>query len=153
MKNAFVKHGTAIVRIVLGAVFLYAGILKATDTTAFAGSIAAYRILPYFGNYLAAAVLPFLEILCGALLVTGWRARVAAIVTVLMNLVFIAAMVSAVARGLEIDCGCFKQGAKEAPLLAIGRDMLFIAMALLVLWQEWRSSISVNPLAVRDKIP
>jgi uncharacterized membrane protein YphA (DoxX/SURF4 family) len=153
MRNAIVKHGTAIVRIVLGAVFLYAGILKASDTTAFAGSIAAYRILPYFGNYLAAAVLPWLEIICGVLLVTGWKARTAATVTVLMNLVFIVAMVSAIARGLEIECGCFKQGAKEPPLLAIGRDLLFIAMALLVLWQDWRRSITVTTLAVQDKIP
>jgi putative oxidoreductase len=153
MKDAILKHGVAIIRIVLGAIFLYAGILKANDTTAFAGSIEAYRILPYFGNYLAAAVLPWIEIICGALLVTGWRARVSATLTVLMNLVFIAAMLSAVARGLEIDCGCFKQGAKDPPLLAIGRDILFIAMALLVLWQEWRSSSTLQPLAVQDEIP
>ncbi len=152
MINAVAKHGVAVVRIVLGAIFLYAGILKVTDTTAFAGSIAAYKILPYFGNYLTASVLPWLEILCGALLVTGWRSRVAAIVTILMNLVFIAAMLSAVARGLEIDCGCFKQGAKEPPLLAIGRDIIFITMAMLVLWQEWRSSITDHPLAVRNKM-
>ena len=139
MTNPILKHGVAIVRIVLGALFLYAGALKALDTNAFAGNIAAYRILPYFGNYLAASILPWVEIFCGVLLVTGWRARVGATVTILLNLVFIIAMASAVARGLEIDCGCFKQGSSDPPLLAIGRDLVFVAMALLLLWHEWRS--------------
>lgn len=140
MTNPLLKHGIAIVRIVLGAIFLYAGALKAADTKAFAGSIEAYRLLPYFGNFLAAAIFPWVEILCGVLLVTGLRARVGAILTILLNLVFIAAMVSAIARGLEIDCGCFRQGAKDPPLLAIGRDLGFIVMAALVLWQDWRTT-------------
>lgn len=146
MSRPLLKHGVAIVRIALGAIFLYAGAVKAVDTKAFAGSIEAYRLLPYFGNYLAASVLPWVEVICGVLLVAGWRARAAATVTVLLNLVFIAAMVSAVARGLEIDCGCFRQGAKDSPILAIGRDLVFIAMAGLVLWQERRSGKGLPPL-------
>lgn len=138
MTGSVIKHGIAIIRIALGAVFLYAGALKAADTNAFAGSIAAYRLLPYFGNYLAASILPWLEIICGVLLVTGWKARTAAIFTILLNLLFIAAMASALARGLEIDCGCFRQGAKDPPLLAIGRDLLFIAMAALFEWHAAR---------------
>lgn len=140
MTGSLLKHGIAVVRILLGTIFLYAGVLKAADTKVFAGSIEAYRLLPYFGNYLAAAILPWLEIICGLLLVTGFRARVAASVTILLNLVFIAAMASAIARGLEIDCGCFKQGVKDPPILAIGRDLIFVAMASLVIWQDWRSS-------------
>ncbi|GAM10139.1 methylamine utilization protein MauE [Geobacter sp. OR-1] len=136
MTGSILKHGIAIVRIVLGAIFLYAGVVKAGDTKAFAGSIEAYRLLPYFGNYLAASILPWVEIICGVLLVTGWRAKAGATVTILLNLVFIVAMASAVARGLEIDCGCFRQGAKDPPLLAIGRDILFLVMAGLVLLQD-----------------
>ena len=54
-----------IARFVLGGVFLYAGFVKITNPTAFAGEIAAYRILPYFGNYLAASILPWVETICG----------------------------------------------------------------------------------------
>ena len=140
MSNPIVKHGVAIIRILLGAVFLYAGILKIVDTTAFAGSIAAFRILPYFSNYLVASILPWLELFCGALLVTGWKARPAAVLIALLNVVFIAALASAIARGLDIDCGCFKQGAKEPPLHSMVRDMVFLVMAILVLWQDWRRS-------------
>ena len=80
-----VSRGTflVIVRIVLGGVFLYAGFAKITDPTAFAGSIAAYRILPYFGNYLVAAVLPWVEVLCGLLLIVDYRTRGAAAIVAL----------------------------------------------------------------------
>lgn len=140
MQNPLIKHGIAIVRICLGAVFLYAGMLKIVDTTAFAGSIAAYRLFPYFFNFLVAAILPWLEVICGVVLVTGWRTRPAAFLILLLNLFFTAALLSALVRGLEIDCGCFRPGAADPPLMAIGRDLIFMAMAGLVIWQDWRRS-------------
>ena len=140
MDSPILKHLIAVGRIVLGAVFIYAGVVKVADTTAFAGSIAAYRILPYFGNYLLASVLPWLEIICGAILVVGWRVRGAAVVIALLNVVFIVALLSALARGLDIDCGCFRPGAKTPPMEALIRDLIFLLMSLIVLWQDWRSS-------------
>jgi putative oxidoreductase len=125
------------VRVILGGIFIYAAILKISDPVAFAGSIAAYQILPYFASYLTAAILPFVELVCGLLLVTGYRVKGGAIIIALMNLVFIVALASAIARGLDIDCGCFKQGgAKTSPWLAIGRDLIFLAMTCFVLWSE-----------------
>lgn len=142
MDSSILRHLISIGRIILGAVFIYAGIMKISDTTTFAGSIAAYRILPYFGNYLLASILPWLEILCGALLVVGWRIRGAAVIITLLNVVFIIALLSALARGLDIDCGCFRPGDKTPPMEALMRDLLFLVMALIVLWQDWRSSAS-----------
>jgi uncharacterized membrane protein YphA (DoxX/SURF4 family) len=146
MSSTFLKHGSAIIRIVLGAIFLYAGVLKAADTAAFAGSIAAYRLLPYFGNFLAASIIPWVEIFCGILLVTGWKARTGATLTILLNLMFIVAMALAVARGLEIDCGCFRQGAKDPPLYAIIRDLLFIVMAWVILRYDRLTGKGCPPL-------
>jgi uncharacterized membrane protein YphA (DoxX/SURF4 family) len=120
-----------IVRLVLGGVFLYAGFTKIGDPTAFAGIIAAYRILPYFGNYLVAAVLPWIEVLCGLLLVTDYRTRAAASCIALLNLVFMAALISTIVRGLDIDCGCFSTGGeKTSAWTALGRDVVLFAMAL-----------------------
>lgn len=94
-------------RLLLGGVFLYAGAIKAANVTAFAGQIANYQILPYAFNYLAAALLPYVEILCGVLLVVHWRMRPALLVLGGLNLVFMAVLTSALLRGLDIDCGCF----------------------------------------------
>jgi len=129
----------AAVRIALGAVFIYAALLKIADPVAFAGSVAAYRILPYFGSYLIAAALPFVELTCGVLLVLGYRVRSGALIIGALNLVFIVALGSAIARGLDIDCGCFKQGGeKTTPWMALARDLVFLAMTWFVLKVEAR---------------
>ena len=123
-----------IIRLVLGGVFLYAGFVKIADPTAFAGDIAVYRVLPYFGNYLAAAILPWLEALCGLLLIVGFRTRGAAAVILVLTSIFMAALVSTIVRGLDIDCGCFRQGGeKTSAWTALGRDALLLAAAFMVL--------------------
>ena len=126
-----------LLRIALGGVFIYAAVPKIADPVAFAGSVAAYRILPYFWNYFAAAVLPFLELICGVLLVLGIRVRTGALIIGVLNLVFMVALASAIVRGLDIDCGCFRQGGeKTTPWLALARDAVFLAMTAAVLRYE-----------------
>lgn len=135
------RYLVPLARISLGLVFVYAALVKVADPVAFAGSVAAYRLLPYFGNYVVAASLPFVELACGLLLATGYRARPAALVIAAMNVVFMVALASAIARGLDIDCGCFKQGGeKTSPWLALGRDAVFLAISFLVLKLDPKAS-------------
>jgi len=132
-----------IARIGLGCVFLYAGILKIRDPIAFAGSVAAYKILPYSLNFLVAATLPWVEALCGTLLIIGYRVRAAAAIVASMNLLFIFLLGSTIIRGLDIDCGCFRQGGeKTSAWIAIARDILFLTISLFLLSarKEWRFS-------------
>jgi uncharacterized membrane protein YphA (DoxX/SURF4 family) len=137
-----------LIRLALGGVFLYAGILKIADLVAVAGSVASYRILPFFGNYLVAAVIPWLEAICGLLLLAGWRTRGAAAVVLLLNLLFIAVLASALLRGLDIDCGCFRQGGqKSSAWTALFRDCFFLAGAVILL----RSSTKWPSLKFRGK--
>ena len=112
-------------RLILAVVFLYAGMLKANDVTAFAGQIAEYRLLPYAWNYLVAATLPYLELLCGLMLLLNLRVRPALLVLGGLNLVFMAVLLSAVWRGFDIDCGCFNPAAENptSPLVAFWRDL------------------------------
>jgi putative oxidoreductase len=127
-----------VIRIGLGLVFMYAGILKIVDPVAFAGSVAAYKIMPYAMNYLIAAVLPWVEVTCGLLLVIGYRVRAAS--CIVMNLVFIAALGSTIVRGLNVDCGCFRQGGGKTPAwVAILRDFLFLAAAISLFRQRTRT--------------
>ena len=135
--NTLKRYLPAAVRITLGAVFIYAAVVKIADPVAFAGSVASYKIVPYFASYLAAAVLPFIELFCGVLLVLGYRVKGGALIIGALNLVFMAALASAIVRGLDIDCGCFKQGgAKTSPWVALARDAIFLAMTLFVLKVE-----------------
>ena len=126
-------------RLVLGGLFLYAGFVKIADPAAFAGEIAAYRLLPYFGNYLAAAVLPWLELICGVLLVVGYRSMAAAAVILFLTTLFMAALASTIVRGLDIDCGCFRHGGeKTSAWTALGRDALLFVTGLIVVCAQKR---------------
>lgn len=125
------KQLTVLLRIALGGVFLYAGVAKASNPTVFAGSVAAYQIFPYAGNYLVAAVVPWIELICGALLIVGWRSRAAAALAALLTMIFIVFLFSTVVRGLDIDCGCFRQGGqKTTAWTAIFRDLLLLSAAI-----------------------
>ncbi len=140
MNHATKRYIGPAVRIGLGLVFVYAGILKILDPVAFAGSVAAYKILPYELNYLVAAILPCVETVCGLLLIIGYRVRAAACIIIAMNLVFMAALASTIARGLDIDCGCFRQGGEKTPAwMAIARDMVFLAAAVFLARQPGKS--------------
>ena len=126
-------------RLLLALVFIYSGYIKAADPVAFAGQVANYQLLPYAWNYLVAATLPYLEVLCGFLLLVNQRVRPALLVLFVLNLVFMLVLASAIARGLDIDCGCFNPNPdaaeKTSPLYALWRDagllLLMIATWLL----------------------
>lgn len=133
MKTKTRQHILTALRIGLGAVFVYAGILKIREPIAFAGSVAAYQILPYSLNYLVAATIPWVEAVCGIMLIVGYRVKAAAGIVAAMNVLFIVLLASTIVRGLDIDCGCFRQGGEKTPAwVAILRDIVFLTVALIL---------------------
>jgi uncharacterized membrane protein YphA (DoxX/SURF4 family) len=123
-------------RLTLALVFVYAGAVKMQDVVAFAGHVAAYQILPYAMNYLVAATLPYVEFLAGVMLLLNTRVRPALLVIGAMTLVFMAALVSVLLRGLAIDCGCFDPGGGQDVTagVALLRDIVLMALVVLVWW-------------------
>jgi putative oxidoreductase len=94
-------------RIVVGLVMLAAALGKIGDPTAFASQIHHFRLMPIAGENLLAITLPWIELLVGLALVLGVRARSGAWLALAMMVVFTAAVGQAMARGLDIECGCF----------------------------------------------
>lgn len=125
-------------RLLLGGVFLWAGAVKALDVPAFAGQVAAYQLLPYAWNYAVAATLPYVELLTGLLLVGNRHVKSAALLTALLNGLFMVILLSVLARGLSIDCGCFGPDGGTTPLQALGRDLVLLALAVAVYRQHDR---------------
>lgn len=98
------------VRLVLGAVFVYAGIIKALHPDAFALQVENYRILGYAPSVAVSLYLPYLEIACGLSLLSKSLYAGGLFLTGTLTLIFTAALCSAWARGLDIACGCFGSG-------------------------------------------
>jgi uncharacterized membrane protein YphA (DoxX/SURF4 family) len=100
----------ALARVVLAAVWLISGGLKAVDPHQTYLAVSAYDVLPAGAVGVVAAALPFVEIALGVLLLVGFGTRPAAVASALLLLAFIAGVAQAWARGLSIDCGCFGGG-------------------------------------------
>lgn len=118
-------------RCLLAGLFLAAAAGKIQDPLAFADSIAAYEMIPWKpGITLLALTLPVFEILLAVLLITGMWLRAALLGSGWLTAVFTVALVSAMARGLEIDCGCFGESAilNLAPGWAVARNAVILLL-------------------------
>ena len=94
----------------LGGLFVYAGALKIGNPIAFADSVATFKLLPEAVINPFALALPIYEILLGALLLANRAVGVAAMGLLVLCTVFFAALASALARGIPVECGCFGSG-------------------------------------------
>jgi uncharacterized membrane protein YphA (DoxX/SURF4 family) len=102
-------------RLVLSGVWLFAGAAKATDLPASVRAVRAYQVLSDSLATVVGAGLPWLELALGVLLLLGVAVRANALVSALLLLVFLTGIISAAARGLRIDCGCFGSGGELDP--------------------------------------
>ena len=119
-------------RLGLGLTFCAAGAAKVGDPQAFAAQLAAYHLLPERWLTLVALALPEVELLAGACLSAGFLAESSALVLGTLSLAFVGALGSALARGLDIECGCFS-GAAHVSLGQVGLDLILLVLALAVL--------------------
>jgi putative oxidoreductase len=120
-------------RFLLGLVFLYASVGKILDPKAFAENLIAYRIFdsPQTIKYVA-VTLPWIEWFCGILLVLGVFVRSVSTLTTVLLFLFLAGMISALWRGLEIHCGCFGSPQETIGTFSLLRDGFFLLVSLVV---------------------
>ncbi|HEY4441440.1 MAG TPA: MauE/DoxX family redox-associated membrane protein [Candidatus Elarobacter sp.] len=122
-----------ILRIVIGAILIVAGALKAGHGDLFAAQIAGFRIMPQPLIAPLAIALPYLEILVGAYLVLGLFTRITAWVAFAMLATFDLAIASAVVRGLHVSCGCFgPSDTTTTTWTEVARDAVFVLLAAIV---------------------
>jgi uncharacterized membrane protein YphA (DoxX/SURF4 family) len=136
--SKFLRILLLVLRVGLGALFVYAAWLKLRDPwQIFAMSIDSYRILPLQAVELAARVIPWLELAIGLLLIAGLWLRISGSIVSLLLLTFFALMVRAYAKGMAIDCGCFGPG-EAISWKTLLRDGTLLAAALLVTTMAFR---------------
>ncbi len=108
MKQALSILWPHAIRLLVGGIFIYAGYVKIMDPAGFAKNIYQYQLLPNDAAVnLTALYLPWLEVVCGGLLILAPRFRRGASALILtMLVVFTGAVVISILRGLDISCGC-----------------------------------------------
>jgi uncharacterized membrane protein len=118
-----------VLRVLIAALFLFAAISKLFDPSSFAQQIANYQLTPWTGTAALAVFLPALELCVGICLLFGrWESGALVWLAVLL-VIFSGALLSAIVRGLSIDCGCFGRSVENTgtlwPLL---RNLLLLGV-------------------------
>ncbi len=114
-------------RLILGVVFIYASLEKIQNPEGFAEVIYNYRMVPESLINIMAIVLPWLELICGVLIIVGVFVRGSALLIGAMLAVFIVALSSAILRGLDISCGCFTlEGGRDIAGRTLVEDVLLM---------------------------
>jgi putative oxidoreductase len=137
----FIYHAA---RILLGLVFIIASLDKIERPWDFGRAVYVYHVLDGSLAYLIsplAIIMPLIELVTGVLMIVNRWVRPAALLIFGMNVVFIIAIISVIARGMDIDCGCGLDvgilatiAGTQADLGALLRDFVILALNLIVLF-------------------
>jgi len=118
-------------QIVVGVIFLFAALPKIGDMGSFALQVHNYRMIPVALENLMAMTLPWIELVIALALLLGIHARSGAVLSAGLMVVFLVGIGQAVARGLDIDCGCFgTTRATGVGLTKLAEDVGFLVLAV-----------------------
>lgn len=126
-------------RVGLAAILITAAVTKYPPALG-VEAVEAYELFPPEIAELIGYTLPLFELALALLLLIGLATRYTGLVSALLMVAFIAGILSAMARGLSIDCGCFGGGGQVDPGetsygLSITRDLGFMALgAFVAIW-------------------
>ncbi len=113
---------------------MVAAVPKIIDLQGFYLSVDNYQIVPeQFISYFA-VFLVSLELVLGIFLILRVYLKEAALITIILNIIFIIALTSVIIRGIDISCGCFSKVGEAVSVNQIVRDVFFIFLASVVMF-------------------
>ena len=124
----------------IAAVFLAACYYKILRPGEFALSVATYGILPTVLINPFSLVLPWVELFAAFMLIVGFRTQAAALLMTAMMALFTIALVIALAKGLDMSCGCFasSEAGESINMLTLARDLAWLAISAYILVYDRR---------------
>ena len=150
LKKCFSHRYTTVgFRVILGAIFIWASLDKISHPEEFIKIVESYKLLPFSLAVIFAVSLPWIELICGLLLIAGTYTRSSALVLTSMLGSFMVAIGINLYRGADLSCGCFdvQTGSNDLWLTFI-RDIALIAMGLQILFFD-RGSFSLRNFLAR----
>ncbi len=132
-----------LLRLFFGFILIYASLDKLLHPVQFALAVENYRLISSAASRWVAIWLPYLELLTGLLLMSGFWEEAAGLTTTLLMGIFFIAIFQAYLRGLDISCGCFSVDGDAN--LGVGKVLenlaLLIGSIILVVLQHRRPTI------------
>ena len=110
------KYFIIFIRLILGAVFLWASFDKIIDPVRFAKNISNYHVVPFGLENSIAIILPWLEFLIGTGMILGIMVDGSIMISAFLLILFNILIAQAILRGFNIECGC---GLKDGQIVGI----------------------------------
>ncbi len=129
-----------LLRIGLGGIFVLASWDKIRHPAAFAEMIQNYMLLPEGMIHPVAILLPWVEAVCGVLLIAGRLTLGSVVIVNGLMIVFTAALAINMIRGVDMACGCFSVADESGGgnTWYLFRDLAILAVGVWVLLYEIR---------------
>ncbi len=155
-------------RLVLGGVFVYAGLSKlllpnthlwpmfvlkfslSMNLSSFAQQVESYKMISPEASQVVAHTLPFVEIVLGLLVLIGWRLRIWATAITVIMVGFLAVVTRAYVLHMDINCGCFGTPEKLTGMTVV-RDGAFTVLAMLMTIFAFLEARKPHPWSARKK--
>ncbi len=119
-------------RIAVAWFFIFAAIGKIADPLTFSKEMSNYGILPLFSINIISLFLPWLELFTAIMLLGGVRLKANSALISIMLIVFIAAVLIAMAKGLNINCGCVSHKITYVGWKKVGENSIMLLASLYV---------------------
>ena len=129
----------ALLRVVLGGVFVFAGFSKLLLPHAeVVAHIQQYQVLPDWLVSITATFLPWIEVGSGTALLAGFCTTPVTLLIAVQLLNFSALMGIVLVVGIPIeDCGCFGNlGLPETPLQVLIRDLIMLVLLVPIIYRQ-----------------
>lgn len=127
-----------LLRLGLGGLFVWSGVVKLQDLPAFLEAVGNYQFEflkePY--DAVVAYTLPWVEVFAGLAVISGFGKSGGLVIVMGMLASFCWALSDAWSKGLNINCGCFSKSSEPVnyPLkLAENTGLFLVALVLLVM--------------------
>lgn len=117
-------------RLIVGGIFIWAGLLKIFDPLGFAQNIANYRVFPQAISFFMALILPWIEVICGVFLVFGILRGASSLLLSGLLTGFLVLIALTFVRGIDIDCGCFGSFSRRIDYKLILMDSILLFFSL-----------------------
>jgi len=145
VENLIMAVIVIIARFIMGGIFLVSGLAKISDPGRFILTLGEFRLFPEVIVPVTAIWLPWLEFMLGLCLFVGILQRTSALMLACLNALFAVAIVSVIARGIVVDCGCFGMLADMfglpdmADMKAVIRDAIFTGLCMIIFVSKSRT--------------
>jgi uncharacterized membrane protein YphA (DoxX/SURF4 family) len=133
------KYLQFVLRLIIGGMFIYVAYNKLINPEEFAKAIKNYDMMPFWIINIMAIILPYIELFSGIFLILGIFKKGSSMIIAISLFIFIIALTTAYARGLNIDCGCgfsslIQEKASKNELLIRVFEDIFMLIGIIIIY-------------------